>query len=53
MLKQTIRDVFASSFVFHTPNLPTKIIPAKIRWLNISGELPMDMRTLPFKLKSL
>ena len=26
------------------PNLPTKIIPATIAWLNISGKFPMDIR---------
>ena len=25
-------------------NLPTKIIPTKIRWLRLSGKFPMDMR---------
>ena len=35
------------------PNLPTKIIPAKMRWLNISRKLPMDMRVPPLKTKIL
>ena len=36
-----------------TPSLPTKNLPAKIRWLEISGKLPMDMRIPPLKLKIL
>ena len=36
-----------------TPNLPTKIIPAKIRWLKLPGKSPMDMRIPPLKLKIL
>ena len=35
------------------PNLPTKIIPTKIHWLNISGKFPMDMRIPPLTLKIL
>ena len=31
----------------HTPNLPTKIIPAKICGLKTSGKLSMDMRIAP------
>ena len=38
-----------SSMVSSSPNLPTKIIHAKIRWLNISGKSPMDMRVPPLK----
>ena len=34
-----------------TPSLPTKIIPAKIPWLKISGKSPMDMRIPPLKIK--
>ena len=36
-----------------TPSLPTKIIPAKIRWLNISGKFPVDMRVPPLEIKIL
>ena len=32
-----------------TPNLPTKIISAKICWLKTSGEIPMDMGIPPLK----
>ena len=35
------------------PNLLTKIIPAKIRWLKTSGKFPMDMRTSPLQIKIL
>ena len=35
------------------PNLPTKIIPTKTRWLKDSGEFPMDMRVPPLRLKVL
>ena len=34
-----------------TPNLPTNIIPAKIRRLNKYGEFPTDMRIPPLKIK--
>ena len=34
-----------------TPNLPTKIIPAMIAWVRISGKLPMDMRIPPLESK--
>ena len=34
-----------------TPNLPTKISPAKIRRLKLSGKSPVDMRMKPLKLK--
>ena len=34
-----------------TPNLPTKIIPAKIRWLNVSGKFPMGMGIPPLRIK--
>ena len=34
-----------------TPNLPTKITPAKIRRLICSGEFPVDMRSLPLATK--
>ena len=27
-----------------TPSLPTKILPAKICWLKLSGRIPVDMR---------
>ena len=33
-----------------TPNLPTKIIPAKIDWLRCSGKFPMDIIP-PLKIK--
>ena len=33
------------------PNLPTKIIPAKIRRLETSGESPMDMRIQPLRIE--
>ena len=36
-----------------TPNLPTKIIPTKIRGLKTSGKLPMDMWIPPPKIKIL
>ena len=36
-----------------TPNLPTKILPTKIRWLKISGRFPTDMIIPPLKLKIL
>ena len=36
-----------------TPNLPAKIIPTKIRWLNKSGKFPMDTRIPPLKLQIL
>ena len=35
------------------PNLPAKIIPAKIRRLKLSGRFPMDMRIPPLKIKIL
>ena len=36
----------------HTPNLPGKIIPAKIRRLKVSGKFPtLDMRIPPLKHK--
>ena len=35
-------------------NLPTKIIPTKVPWLNISGEfLPMGLGILPLEIKIL
>ena len=40
-------------FARPTPNLPTKIIPTKIRLLNISWRFPMDMRIPPLKIKIL
>ena len=33
------------------PDLPTKIIPTKIRWLKISGRLPMDEKSHPLNLR--
>ena len=33
------------------PNFPTKIIHAKIRWLNMFGKSPMDMRIPPLSIK--
>ena len=36
-----------------TPNLPTKIIPTKIPWLNISREFPMNIRIPPLWIKIL
>ena len=36
-----------------TPNLPTNIIPTKIRWLNTSGRFPMDMRIPPLTIRNL
>ena len=36
-----------------TPDLPTKIIPTKIRWLESSGEFPMDMWIPPLTIKIL
>ena len=36
-----------------TPNLPTKITSAKIRWLKLSGKVPMDMRIPPLRIKIL
>ena len=42
-----LRWKVAASIGKHTPNLPTKIIPAKVSWLNIDGELPLDMRVPP------
>ena len=36
-----------------TPNLPTKIVPTKIRWLKTSGEFPMDMIISPLNMKIL
>ena len=35
----------------HTPNLPTKMIPTKIAWLELSGKSPMDMRIPSFRIK--
>ena len=35
-----------------TPNLPTKIIPAKICWLKYSGKFPMDMGIPPLEIQS-
>ena len=37
----------------HKPNLPTTILPAKIPWLKLSGEFPMDMRIPPLRIKTL
>ena len=34
-----------------TPNLPTKNLPAKIRWLRLSRKIQMDMRILHLKCK--
>ena len=35
-----------------SPNLPTKITPAKIRWVETFGkEIPMDMRIPPLEIK--
>ena len=34
-----------------TPNLPTTTLPTKVRWLNKSGRLPMDMIIPPLWLK--
>ena len=36
-----------------TLSLPTKIIPAKIRWLKLSGKFPMNMRVPPLEIKIL
>ena len=36
-----------------TPDLPTKIIPTKIRWLKLSGKFPMVMRIPPFQIQIL
>ena len=36
-----------------TPNLPTKVIPAKTHWLKISRKFPMDMRIPPLEIKIL
>ena len=36
-----------------TPNLPTNIIPAKIRWLKLSGKFPMVMRIPPLNIQIL
>ena len=35
----------------HTPNLPTKSIPTKIRWRRISWKFPLVMRTPPLEVK--
>ena len=43
--------VIAMSELRSTPNLPTKILPTKIRRLETSGKLPVDVRVLPLKLK--
>ena len=53
--ERSIRPAFRSprGARFAAPNLPTEIIPAKIRWLKISGEFPLDMRTPPLKSKML
>ena len=32
-------------------SLPSKIIPTKIPWLNLSGKFPVDMRIPPLKLR--
>ena len=34
-----------------TPNLPTKIMPTKIRWRDISGKLHMGLRIRPLDIK--
>ena len=34
-----------------TPDLPAKIVPTKIRRLEISGKFPMDMRIPPLEIK--
>ena len=34
-----------------TPNLPTEIIPTKIRRLELSGRFPVDMRVPPLEIK--
>ena len=36
-----------------TPNLPTNIIPTKIRSLIISGQFPMNMRIPPLNIKTM
>ena len=34
-----------------TPDLPTKIIPTKIRWPKMSCKIPMNMRIPPLRLR--
>ena len=43
-------STFASTST-SSPNLPTKNLPTKIAWLKTFGELPMDMRIPPLKIK--
>ena len=33
------------------PNLPAKIVPAKVAWLNPSGEFPVDVRIPSLRVK--
>ena len=39
--------------IVHAPNLPTKIIPTKIRWRKTSAKCRMDIRIPPLKFKTL
>ena len=47
------RDNPRMSLAPRTPNLPTKIIPTKIRRLEVSGKFHMDVRTPPLRIKIL
>ena len=42
MIATIIMFMITMCVTHHTPNLPTKIIPAKMCWLKISGIFPMD-----------
>ena len=41
-------DIFIGPQIrFSTPNLPTKVIPAKIAWLKLSRKFAMGLGILP------
>ena len=46
-------SALASRTEQHTPNLPTKMIPAKTPWLKLVGKFPMDMGIPPHNIKIL
>ena len=52
--RQTSREQRLRPYPLQTaPSLPTKIMPTKIRWLNISGKFPLSLGIPPLKLKIL
>ena len=43
--------IYIYTHTYGTPNLPTKSLPAKIRWLKSSGKFPTGLGIPPLKLK--